>query len=192
MNKKEFISELKSKLSILKKEEVNDIVNEYSEHIEEKIKSGKSEKEAIEEFGDIDELVGGILDAYKIDKEYYKKTSILDNIAKDTKEVFNKIKEEAKNFPCLEDFVDEYYDKPGFEFVQDIKYVEPLLGGEDHRWFIVGNSVYSILINGENYYFGASEVTTLKSETMSFEDTYWETEIFKVKKVIKECWEVEK
>lgn len=107
-------------------------------------------------------------------------------------EIFNKIKKEAKNFPSLEDFVDEYYNKPGFEFVQDIKYVEPLLGGEDHRWFIVGNSVYSILINGENYYFGASEVTTLKSETMSFEDTYWKTKIFKVKKVIKECWEVEK
>ena len=107
-------------------------------------------------------------------------------------EIFNKIKKEAKNFPSLEDFVDEYYNKPGFEFVQDIKYVEPLLGGEDHRWFIVGNSVYSILINGEDYYFGASEVTTLKSETMSFEDTYWATEIFKVKKVIKECWEVEK
>lgn len=67
-----------------------------------------------------------------------------------------------------------------------------MLGGEDHRWFIVGNSVYSILINGKDYYFGASEVTTLKSETMSFEDTYWKTEIFKVKKVIKECWEVEK
>ena len=107
-------------------------------------------------------------------------------------EIFNKIKKEAKNFPSLEDFVDEYYNKPGFEFVQDIKYVEPLLGGEDHRWFIVGNSVYSILINGKDYYFGASEVTTLKSETMSFEDTYWATEIFKVKKVIKECWEVEK
>lgn len=107
-------------------------------------------------------------------------------------EIFNKIKKEAKNFPSLEDFVDEYYDKPGFEFVQDIKYVEPLLGGEDYRWFIVGNSVYSILINGKDYYFGASEVTTLKSETMSFEDTYWATEIFKVKKVIKECWEVEK
>ena len=91
MNKKEFISELKSKLSILKKEEVNDIVNEYSEHIEEKIKSGKSEKDAIDEFGDIDELVSGILDAYKIDKEYYKKNSILDDIAEDTKEVFNKI-----------------------------------------------------------------------------------------------------
>ena len=91
MNKKEFISELKSKLSILKKEEVNDIVNEYSEHIEEKIKSGKSEKEAIEEFGDIDELVSGILDAYKIDKEYYKKNSIIDDVFDDTKDVFNKI-----------------------------------------------------------------------------------------------------
>ena len=45
-------------------------------------------------------------------------------------EIFNKIKKEAKNFPSLEDFVDEYYDKPGFEFVQDIKYVEPLLGKE--------------------------------------------------------------
>ena len=111
---------------------------------------------------------------------------------KPCEEIFNKIKKEAKNFPSLEDFVDEYYNKPGFEFVQDIKYVEPLLGGEDHRWFIVGNSVYSILINGKDYYFGASEVTTLKSETMSFEDTYWATEIFKVKKVIKECWEVEK
>lgn len=107
-------------------------------------------------------------------------------------EIFNKIKKEAKNFPSLEDFVDEYYDKPGFEFVQDIKYVEPLLGKENYKWFIVENSVYSILINGEDYYFGASEVTTLKSETMSFDDTYWETEIFKVKKVIKECWEVEK
>ena len=107
-------------------------------------------------------------------------------------EIFNKIKKEAKNFPSIDDFVDEYYDKPGFEFVQDIKYIEPLLGGEDHRWFIVGNNVYSVLINGEDYYFGASEVTTLKSETMSFEDTFWETEIFKVKKVIKECWEVEK
>lgn len=91
MNKKEFICELKNKLSILKKEEVNDIINEYSEHIDEKVKSGKSEKDAIDEFGDIDELVSGILDAYKIDKEYYKKNSILDDVFDDTKDVFNKI-----------------------------------------------------------------------------------------------------
>ena len=75
MKKKEFISEIKSRLAILKEEEINDIVNEYSEYIDEKVKSGKSESEAIQEFGDIDELVGGILDAYKIDSEYYKNNS---------------------------------------------------------------------------------------------------------------------
>ena len=81
MNKKEFINEIKTRLSILKKEEIDDIVNEYSEYIDEKIKSGKSESEAIKEFGDIDELVGGILDAYKIDKEYYNKNnSVLDKV----------------------------------------------------------------------------------------------------------------
>ena len=121
----------------------------------------------------------------EVDKE-------LEEENKPFEDIFNKIKEKAKNFASLNIFVDEYYNEPGYEFVKDIKFVEPMVGGEEHRWFIVGNSVYSILINGEDYYFGASEVTTLKSETMSFEDTYWKTEIFKVKKVIKECWEVEK
>lgn len=121
----------------------------------------------------------------EVDKE-------LEEENKPFEDIFNKIKEKAKNFASLNIFVDEYYNEPGYEFVRDIKFVEPMVGGEEHRWFIVGNSVYSILINGEDYYFGASEVTTLKSETMSFEDTYWKTEIFKVKKVIKECWEVEK
>lgn len=121
----------------------------------------------------------------EVDKE-------LEEENKPFEDIFNKIKEKAKNFASLNIFVDEYYNEPGYEFVKDIKFVEPMVSGEEHRWFIVGNSVYSILINGEDYYFGASEVTTLKSETMSFEDTYWKTETFKVKKVIKECWEVEK
>ena len=90
MNKKEFINEIKTRLSILKKEEIDDIVNEYSEYIDEKIKSGKSESEAIKEFGDIDELVGGILDAYKINSEYYNNNSVLDKVFDDTKNVFDK------------------------------------------------------------------------------------------------------
>lgn len=91
MNKKEFINEIKTRLSILKKEEIDDIVNEYSEYIDEKIKSGKSESEAIKEFGDIDELVGGILDAYKINSEYYNNNSVLDKVFDDTKNVFDKV-----------------------------------------------------------------------------------------------------
>ena len=33
------------------------------------------------------------------------------------------------------------------------------------------------------------EVTMLKSEEMSWEDTYWETKIFKVKRIIREEFE---
>ena len=44
MTKEEFINKLKDKLSILNEDEVEDIINEYSEHIDEKIKSGVSEK----------------------------------------------------------------------------------------------------------------------------------------------------
>ncbi len=107
-------------------------------------------------------------------------------------DIFNKIKETAKNFASLDIFIDEYYNEPGYEFVKDIEFVEPMAGGEEHRWYIVGNSLYKINIDGQEYYFGATEVTTLKSELMDWNDTYWETEVFKVKKVIKECWEVEK
>lgn len=120
----------------------------------------------------------------EVDKE-------LEEENKPFEDIFNKIKEKAKNFASLDVFIYEYYNEPGYEFVKDIKFVEPMVGGEEHRWYIVGNSLYKINIDGQEYYFGATEVTTLKSETMSFEDTYWETEIFKVKKVIKECWERE-
>lgn len=106
-------------------------------------------------------------------------------------DIFDKIKEKAKDFPSLDIFVDEYYDEPGYEFVKDIEFVEPMTGGEEHRWYIVGNSLYKIDINGKEYYFGATEVTTLKSESMDLDDTYWETEIFKVKQVVKTCWERE-
>ena len=43
MKKEEFLNKLREKISILKKEEQDDIINEYSEHIEEKLK--KKEKE---------------------------------------------------------------------------------------------------------------------------------------------------
>lgn len=66
MNKKSFIKKLKKNLSILEENEVNDIVEEYSDNIDEKIKNGKTEEEAIKDFGDVDELSKEILKAYKI------------------------------------------------------------------------------------------------------------------------------
>lgn len=69
MKKEEFLKKLKEKLEILEENEINDIIEEYNGYIEEKIQHGKSEKEAIKDFGDIDELATELLKAYKINVE---------------------------------------------------------------------------------------------------------------------------
>ena len=47
MNKKDFLNKLREKIKILNNDEVEDIINEYSEHIDEKVKSGVSESNII-------------------------------------------------------------------------------------------------------------------------------------------------
>lgn len=90
MTKKDFLDKLREKLEILKSDEVEDIINEYSEHIDEKVKSGVSEEDAILEFGDFNELVTNILDAYKINKNYNKgESNIVNDLIDTTKNVFN-------------------------------------------------------------------------------------------------------
>lgn len=70
MTKKKFLSELEKKLSVLDDSEIKDIINEYRDIIDEKVKHGKTEKEAIEDFGSLDDLVKEILSAYKINPNY--------------------------------------------------------------------------------------------------------------------------
>jgi Predicted membrane protein len=72
MKRKEFLSELEKKLHLLEEAEIKDIINEYKDHIDEKIKSGQTEEEAISDFGDINDLVDEILSAYKINTKYNK------------------------------------------------------------------------------------------------------------------------
>lgn len=69
MNKIEFEAYLRNRLSILQGSEINEIVSEYLQHIDLKIAEGASEEEAIKDFGDLDELVSDLLDAYKINQE---------------------------------------------------------------------------------------------------------------------------
>jgi len=66
MKKQEFLDRLKSRISILDDEEVEDILMEYEAHINEKMNAGKTEEEAIADFGDFNELIKDILAAYKI------------------------------------------------------------------------------------------------------------------------------
>lgn len=74
MTKKKFLSELEERLSVLSDEEKQDIINEYKDIIEEKVRNGKTVGEAIADFGDIDELTKEILRAYKINPDYSKKS----------------------------------------------------------------------------------------------------------------------
>lgn len=73
MTKQKFLKELEKKLAILSETEKEDILNEYRDIIEEKVKHGKTEEEAVKEFGSIDELSKEILSTYKINPEYNQK-----------------------------------------------------------------------------------------------------------------------
>ncbi len=72
MNKNEFLSALAKKLSVLNDSEKEDIISEYTDTINEKVKNGMNEKEAVKDFGDIDDLAKEILKAYKINPDYEK------------------------------------------------------------------------------------------------------------------------
>lgn len=66
MNKTEFLNELRTNVTMLEDDEQNDIINEYSQHIDMKVQDGMTEAEAIDDFGPLDELVGEILAAYHV------------------------------------------------------------------------------------------------------------------------------
>lgn len=84
MTREEFFSKLDSRLSILNEKERRDIIEEYQSHIDFKVQDGKTEAQAIADFGDIDALVAEILEAYHIDNtaakpktlEYYIKSCV--------------------------------------------------------------------------------------------------------------------
>lgn len=72
MNKTDFLKELRKHLIVLENNEQQDILDEYSQHIDMKIERGLSEEEAIHDFGSISELAAQILEAYHVNPEYEK------------------------------------------------------------------------------------------------------------------------
>lgn len=99
-------------------------------------------------------------------------------------EFIKKIKEEAKKYARMEDLLDEHYEEDGYK---DIEFVETL-STDEHRWYILEENVYKAKVDGKDYYFGVWEVGSLKSETMSAEDTCVNIEIFEVEKITKETF----
>ena len=70
MDKKTFMRELERSLSVLQESELRDILSEYEQHIDMKVKSGLSEEEAIADFGSLPELTAEILEAYHVRADY--------------------------------------------------------------------------------------------------------------------------
>ena len=73
MKREEFLKALEERLQVLNRQEREDIVSEYRQHIELRMESGLTEEEAIGDFGDLDELVAGSLDAYSVNPDYGKR-----------------------------------------------------------------------------------------------------------------------
>lgn len=82
MTKKEFLDRLEHKLRVLSKEEIQDILNEYSGYLDNKIQEGKSEEDAVKDFGNLNDLASDILSAYKLNDNYTKDKvgGIIDNL----------------------------------------------------------------------------------------------------------------
>jgi len=103
MKKQEFLKTLEEKLNILDENELKDIINEYKDTIDEKVKHGKSETEAVKDFGDIDVLAKEILKAYKINPKYTEKNKNVKEVMDDCESL---IKRGAKK---MADFTKEVY-----------------------------------------------------------------------------------
>lgn len=70
MNKDKFLTELREYLSILEKQEQEDILEEYAQHIDMKMQKGLSEEDAIGDFGSVEQLAAEILETYHVNPEF--------------------------------------------------------------------------------------------------------------------------
>lgn len=70
MKKAEFLQELEERLRVLNDQERQDVLDEYVQHIDMKTAAGMSEEEAVGDFGNLDELITDLFDAYHVNSEY--------------------------------------------------------------------------------------------------------------------------
>lgn len=80
MTKNEFLTLLEQRLMVLNDDERADLLNEYEQHIEMKMQSGLSEEEAIADFGDPEELIKELLEAYHLNTDYQPQSNFAANM----------------------------------------------------------------------------------------------------------------
>lgn len=90
MSKTDFLHKLEERLQMLNASEREDIVSEYSQHIDMKVKDGLSEEQAIKDFGEFDGLIAEILEAYHFNPQFAAESKLqkeLSGIASEAKKV---------------------------------------------------------------------------------------------------------
>ena len=97
MSKEEFLDKLRRRLVVLNESEIEDIIVEYGDFIDEKVKKGKTEEEAINEFGNFNELVKEILSAYKINDDKDIAKNMFMNFFNDVTRTFERIIKDLSN-----------------------------------------------------------------------------------------------
>ena len=99
MTKQEFLDELKRSISVLQDEEQVDIISEYEQHIDMKMKSGLTEEEAIADFGGIQKLTVEILEAYHVKTDFvtnqHHQTDASKQLLQETGKNVSKVKEKV-------------------------------------------------------------------------------------------------
>lgn len=131
MDKTTFMKELEQSLSVLQESEVQDILNEYEQHIDMKVKNGLSEEEAIQDFGSLAELTGEILEVYHVRSDYgnMKEDSFAEEENQSTKN-WNFEKTAAK----LKDAAETASSTTGSFLSRMLKITKKLLG-KAGKWF---------------------------------------------------------
>lgn len=69
-SKEAFLNALQQGIAVLEESEQRDILEEYTQHIELKMSHGRTEEEVIGDFGDVQQLISEILEAYHVDPMY--------------------------------------------------------------------------------------------------------------------------
>lgn len=104
MTKNEFIIELRKRLLSLPSDEVDDMTNDYSQYIDDKMADGASEEEAVSGFGNLDDLAVEILDACHAEphksesRKEYDSDSFMESIRKFCSDAWHSIQEFYRDY----------------------------------------------------------------------------------------------
>lgn len=98
MNKQQFLVEINARLGKLKVQERLDIQRDFEEYFEDGIREGKTEEEIVAAFGQMDELVDALLEAYT--EEDFVETAMY-SLEKTTQHQFSKVEIKSNVSDCI-------------------------------------------------------------------------------------------